>query len=414
MPGRLGTLFSFETEFSTPIRLGGYSNANKYQAEIAVRTATSLQQIIRPFLLRRRKEEVQDAVNLPAKTEQVLFCVLSPTQRAMYEDIIQSPEVERCIRRNSPAFGPIMALRKLCNHPMLTHETNKSLKAKATQKKQAAVANALTMAQGRRGDTSLPLPPRPAVLSPPSAASSYAPTTPAVHRSLEEGEEEEEEGGGSSSGVSTKVDWTVSGKLLVLGKILPLWKQEGHKVLVFCQMHSMLNLVETMLHDLGMIYLRMDGHTPVQKRQGIIRDFNNIPEIFVLLLTSRTGGVGISLTAANRVILVDPDFNPQTDIQVGVLGCGGVWCGVLLNKKSYCAIFVENEHCHHNFIMIYTHYNIIIYTTTVLVSVSVSLLSRQENELGESVRREKLLFIASSRRAPLKKRSINDKFLKFC
>ena len=113
-----------------------------------------------------------------------------------------------------------------------------------------------------------------------------------------------------------KVDWSLSGKLLVLGKILPLWHQEGHKVLVFCQMHSMLNLVETMLRSLGMVYLRLDGHTPVQKRQGIIRDFNSIPEIFVLLLTSRTGGVGISLTAANRVILVDPDFNPQTDIQV--------------------------------------------------------------------------------------------------
>ena len=273
--GRLGTLFSFETEFSTPIRLGGYSSANKLQAEIAVRTATTLQQIIRPFLLRRRKEDVQHSVNLPAKTEQVLFCVLSPTQRAMYEEIIQSPEVERCIRRNYPAFGPIMALRKLCNHPMLTHETNKTLKAKAKLKKQAANASTETI----------------------TAAPSFDEV---------------------SNGDDEKIDWSLSGKLLVLGKILPLWHREGHKVLIFCQMHSMLNLVEKMLRDLGVIYLRMDGHTPVQKRQGIIRDFNSMPDIFVLLLTSRTGGVGISLTAANRVILVDPDFNPQTDIQVNL------------------------------------------------------------------------------------------------
>lgn len=270
-------MFSFENEFSVPIRLGGYSNANKLQAEIAVRTATSLQHIIRPFLLRRRKEDVQNSVQLPAKTEQVLFCVLSPTQRAMYEEILQSPEVERCLRRNYAAFGPIMALRKLCNHPMLTHETNKSAKAKARLVRQTATATAAAkVGAGGAGGSGLT-----------EAAPAEDP-----------------------------VDWSVSGKLLVLGKILPLWFREGHKVLVFCQMHSMLNLVEAMLRDLDMVYLRMDGHTPVQKRQGIIRDFNHTPGIFVLLLTSRTGGVGISLTAANRVILVDPDFNPQTDIQV--------------------------------------------------------------------------------------------------
>ena len=200
---------------------------------------------------------MQLAVSLPKKTEQVLFCVLSPTQKALYEEIIRSPEVERCIRRNYPAFGPIMALRKLCNHPKLTYETGDSRRKSRNQNK---------------------------------------------INSTDDNTEE--------------VDWNLSGKLVVLGKILPLWHKEGHKVLVFCQMHSMLNLVEKMLQGLGMVYLRMDGQTPIQKRQGIIRDFNKIPEIFVLLLTSRTGGVGISLTGANRVILVDPDFNPQTDIQV--------------------------------------------------------------------------------------------------
>ena len=268
--------------------MGGYSNANKYQAEVAVRTATSLQQIIRPFLLRRRKEDVQHSVNLPAKTEQVLFCVLSPTQRAMYEDIIQSPEVERCIRGNCPAFGPIMALRKLCNHPMLTYETNKTTKMKAKQKKQADVANALAIADANmrtqlngREQSSLPAP-SPAL--PPTAILSPSLLPPVESSSVDSSS--------SSSSSSPKVDWSVSGKLLVLGKILPLWRREGHKVLVFCQMHSMLNLVETMLRDLGMVYLRLDGHTPVQRRQGIIRDFNHLPEIFVLLLTSRTGGGG--------------------------------------------------------------------------------------------------------------------------
>ena len=65
----------------------------------------------------------------------------------------------------------------------------------------------------------------------------------------------------------------------------------------------MLNLVEVMIKQLSYSYLRLDGSTTINKRQGIIDSFNNDPSIFVLLLTTRTGGVGISLTAANRVVL---------------------------------------------------------------------------------------------------------------
>ena len=54
---------------------------------------------------------------------------------------------------------------------------------------------------------------------------------------------------------------------------------------------------------------------PLVFEEGIINKFNNDPSVFVMLLTTRTGGVGISLTAANRVVLIDPDWNPQTDVQ---------------------------------------------------------------------------------------------------
>ncbi len=70
-PGRLGTLATFETEFATPIKLGGYSNATKLQTEIAIRSAMTLQLMIKPFLLRRKKDEVMSVVKLPTKTEQV-------------------------------------------------------------------------------------------------------------------------------------------------------------------------------------------------------------------------------------------------------------------------------------------------------------------------------------------------------
>ena len=81
------------------------------------------------------------------------------------------------------------------------------------------------------------------------------------------------------------------------------------------QTQSMLNLIEMMIKQLSYNYMRLDGSTAISKREGIISKFKEDDSVFIMLLTTRTGGVGISLTAANRVVIVDPDWNPQTDIQ---------------------------------------------------------------------------------------------------
>jgi DNA excision repair protein ERCC-6 len=70
-PGRLGSLGVFENEFAIPIRIGGFLNATRLQIEVAVRCASSLQKIIRPYLLRRKKDDLILITKLPAKTEQV-------------------------------------------------------------------------------------------------------------------------------------------------------------------------------------------------------------------------------------------------------------------------------------------------------------------------------------------------------
>ena len=59
----------------------------------------------------------------------------------------------------------------------------------------------------------------------------------------------------------------------------------------------------------------MDGSTTVKKRIEYIDSFNNDPSYFLFLLTTRTGGVGVNLIGANRVILYDPDWNPSVDVQ---------------------------------------------------------------------------------------------------
>ena len=59
----------------------------------------------------------------------------------------------------------------------------------------------------------------------------------------------------------------------------------------------------------------MDGTTPLAKRQALVDLFNSRGDVFLFLLTTRVGGLGLNLTGADRVILFDPDWNPSVDMQ---------------------------------------------------------------------------------------------------
>lgn len=107
----------------------------------------------------------------------------------------------------------------------------------------------------------------------------------------------------------------VSGKLTVVGEVLRLWRQGGHRVLLFCQTRQMLDIVEEHVIGLGFEYLRMDGTTPVKERGQLVDRFNGDPSITVFLLTTRVGGLGLNLIGADRVLIYDPDWNPSTDLQ---------------------------------------------------------------------------------------------------
>uniref|UniRef100_A0A3P9N4Y9 B-TFIID TATA-box binding protein associated factor 1 n=1 Tax=Poecilia reticulata TaxID=8081 RepID=A0A3P9N4Y9_POERE len=91
-----------------------------------------------------------------------------------------------------------------------------------------------------------------------------------------------------------------------------------HRVLIFCQLKSMLDIVE---HDLlkpklpTVTYLRLDGSVPAGQRHSIVSRFNNDPSIDVLLLTTHVGGLGLNLTGADTVVFVEHDWNPMRDLQ---------------------------------------------------------------------------------------------------
>ena len=117
--------------------------------------------------------------------------------------------------------------------------------------------------------------------------------------------------------MSLPLDQIVRGscKLLRLRELLPKLSAEGHRMLIFSQWTTMLDLLEELCADLVMEYRRLDGGTAVAERQEMVDDFNQNEDIKVFLLSTRAGGLGLNLTGADTCIFHDLDFNPQNDRQ---------------------------------------------------------------------------------------------------
>ncbi|KAL6359211.1 hypothetical protein LRP88_06631 [Fusarium phalaenopsidis] len=112
------------------------------------------------------------------------------------------------------------------------------------------------------------------------------------------------------------LELATSGKMLLLDRLLPRLFEDGHKVLIFSQFTTQLDILEDYCRELrGWNVCRIDGSVSQESRRTQIADFNTDPEYKVFLLSTRAGGQGINLASADTVILFDSDFNPQQDLQ---------------------------------------------------------------------------------------------------
>ncbi|XP_029787978.1 DNA excision repair protein ERCC-6 isoform X2 [Suricata suricatta] len=221
------------------------------QVKTAYKCACVLRDTINPYLLRRMKSDVKMSLSLPDKNEQVLFCRLTEEQHKVYQNFIDSKEVYRILNGDMQVFSGLVALRKICNHPDLFSGGPKNL------------------------------------------------------RGIPDDELEEDQFG----------YWKRSGKMIVVESLLKIWHKQGQRVLLFSQSRQMLDILEVFLRAQKYSYLKMDGTTAIASRQPLITRYNEDTSIFVFLLTTRVGGIGVNLTGANRVIIYDPDWNPSTDTQ---------------------------------------------------------------------------------------------------
>ena len=230
----------------------------------------ALQQQLKPLLLRRMKEDVE---TLPEKEECVIWVELTKEQRAYYKAIFANQIgtlLGGASTENAPMLRNVaMELRKVCNHPFLCEGVEEDY---AKRMKEAA-------AQAASADGN---------------------------------------GAAPSNGIPSELDLLVSacGKMQLLHKLLPKLREEKRKVLIFSQFKMMLDVLEDYAHNMSYPVERIDGSTASKERQAAIDRFSNDEKDgFIFLLSTKAGGQGITLTAADTCILYDSDWNPQNDLQ---------------------------------------------------------------------------------------------------
>ncbi|GJC78289.1 lymphoid-specific helicase [Colletotrichum liriopes] len=108
---------------------------------------------------------------------------------------------------------------------------------------------------------------------------------------------------------------TSSGKMLMLDRLLPVLFAKGHKVLIFSQFKTQLDILQDYCELRKWNACRLDGSVSQESRRDQIKEFNENPEFKIFLLSTRAGGQGINLASADTVILFDSDWNPQQDLQ---------------------------------------------------------------------------------------------------
>ena len=110
-----------------------------------------------------------------------------------------------------------------------------------------------------------------------------------------------------------------SSKLEFLFELLKDLKANGHRPLIFSMSKKFLNVIQEILlskeYCADYKFSRIDGDTEIILRDQICQTFNNDPSIFCCLLTTKVGGFGLNLTGADRVVILDPDWNPANDNQ---------------------------------------------------------------------------------------------------
>jgi SNF2 family DNA or RNA helicase len=296
-PGDYGSAQEWKQHISIPLKMGQAHDASYNQLANARTKAKELVETILPDVFLRRMKTLI-AHQLPKKSDRVVFCQLTETQADAYRSFIESDICEYirrakepcdcqsgrtrgwCCYQSIPGYGKwghwmfpaMIVLMKLANHLALLLP-----QASDTHDKQAKDYEDLKLA------------------CPDTYQDLYRIKDNILNQSQRE----------------------FCGKWSVLKRLLNFWHKNGDKVLVFSHSVRLLRLLKALFDIDGTKYnwSYLDGSMSLEDRSKAVADFNSNPAQFVFLISTKAGGVGLNITSANKVVVMDPNWNPAYDLQ---------------------------------------------------------------------------------------------------
>eukprot|EP00741_Cyanophora_paradoxa_P008311 tig00001292_g8040.t1 len=292
----LGDAAAFRREFEAPIARASERDASRAEARLGRERSAALRERIRPHFLRREKATVfgpappappaaeapqadegaeaspagaaaQAQPTLPTKNDLIVWTELTELQARVYRAFLETPVVREVLNKTKSPLAALTVLKKICDHPRLLARAPRSHAPR----------------EGLR------------------AARSVNAVLDALH---------------FERACDIEAAAAQSGKLLFLERLLQELRAGRHRTLVFSQSRRALNLIDALLARKGFRALRVDGSvTDGRERQRRVDAFNKCADYEVFLLTTQTGGLGFTLTGADRVVIFDPSWNPSLDNQ---------------------------------------------------------------------------------------------------
>ncbi|KAJ7356438.1 P-loop containing nucleoside triphosphate hydrolase protein [Mycena albidolilacea] len=251
LPRIFNSAKSFDEWFNTPFANSGTDNKIALSEEEALLIIRCLHKVLRPFLLRRLKKDVES--ELPDKVEKVVRVPMSALQSQIYKQMKPHKRIADGSSKNGQRLGvkglssELLQLRKICQHPFLFESVEDEM---------------------------------------------------------------------NPDGLVDDKLIRNSGKIELLNRILPKFFAGGHRVLIFFQMTKVMAIMADFLTMMGWKFLRLDGATKTEERANFVQLFNaEDSEYKVFILSTRAGGSGLNLQAADTVIMFDVAWNPHADLQ---------------------------------------------------------------------------------------------------
>ncbi|GAB1599533.1 hypothetical protein Ahia01_000230600 [Argonauta hians] len=296
-PGFLGDQKEFHEGHVHYIMLGQKHDATKRELAEARQAKQKFCELRNQIMIRRTKDVIKD--QLPNKDDNIVFCKLSDVQRKLHDAISQNEDFQNILKaaqlcscgsgkirtkccakksgqNRSLIFQFLHLLLKVANHP--------GLLVSAARKPSSSSAGARKSAKFQQ------------------IQSEIFQSSP-VYQQLQE------------KSLLSLSSSKYCGKMKVLKELLDIFHRKQSKVLLFSYRTQLLDLLEVYLKVSVYSFRRIDGAVSCKRRTDIVQEFNSDPTIFLCLISTRAGGIGLNITGANVVIIFDPNWNPSHDLQ---------------------------------------------------------------------------------------------------